>query len=154
MVNDSLPAMKPALIVLLLFSSALSFAEPPLSPAGLWKTRSDRTGTVDGLVRIVEGNGEFQGIVEAVFSPPAPSANPRCEECQGDLRNKPVVGMTILRGLRWDGTGYSGGRILDPDDGTVYRCSARLSDGGRRLEVHGFIGIPLFGRTQTWERQD
>lgn len=124
------------------------------TPAGLWKTFSDRTGQPDGLVRIVESNGEFEGTVHQVFSPPAPSPNPLCEECVGELRNKPLVGMKILRGLRRDAEEYSGGDILDPDDGKVYRCTMRLVDGGLRLEVRGFIGITLFGRTQVWERQD
>jgi uncharacterized protein (DUF2147 family) len=142
-----------ALIALLFFIPNPSGAQP-LSPAGLWKTYSDRTGEADGLVRIREVNGEFQGTVEAVFSPPAQSANPLCEECPGALRNTPVVGMTILRGLRWDGEQYSGGQILDPDSGTVYRCTAKLSAAGRKLEIRGFVGIPFFGRTQIWERQD
>jgi uncharacterized protein (DUF2147 family) len=145
--------MKPALIAFLLVLSDLTYAQPS-SPAGVWKTYGDRRTEASGLVRIVDAEGELHGTVEAVFSPPAPSANPRCEECPGDLRNTPVVGMTILRGARWDGDQYSGGEILDPDDGTVYRCNLRLSDGGRKLQVRGFIGISIFGRTQTWERQE
>ena len=128
-------------------------AQPP-TPAGLWRTYSDRTGEADGLVRVVEVDGEFEGTVQAVFSPPASSPNPLCEECGGELRNAPIVGMKILRRLRWDAEQYSGGEILDPDDGKVYRCSMRLVDGGRKLEVRGFVGIPLFGRTQTWLRAD
>ena len=133
--------------------SAAALAQPP-TPAGLWRTYSDRTGEADGLVRVVEVDGEFEGTVQAVFSPPAPSPDPLCEECSGERRNAPIVGMKILRRLRWDGEQYSGGEILDPDDGKVYRCSMRLVDGGRKLEVRGFVGIPLFGRTQTWLRAD
>jgi uncharacterized protein (DUF2147 family) len=124
------------------------------SPAGLWTTYSDRSGKADGLVRITEENGELQGIVEAVFSPPAPSAHPLCEECPGELKNQPIVGMKILRGLRWDGGQYSGGEILDPDEGRFYRCNMRISDGGRKLELRGYVGIPLLGRTQTWTRRE
>jgi len=105
-------------------------------------------------VSVVEVDGEFEGSVQAVFSPPASSPNPRCEKCSGELRNAPIVGMKILRRLRWDGEQYSGGEILDPDDGRVYRCRMRLVDGGRKLEVRGFVGLPLFGRTQTWLRAD
>ena len=61
--------------------------------------------------------------------------------------------MQILSGMRWDGERYSGGQILDPDTGAVYRCTLRVVDEGRTLEVRGFIGISLFGRTQTWLRQ-
>lgn len=124
------------------------------SPAGLWTTYSDRSGKADGLVRVVEENGQFHGIVEAVFSPPAPTPHPLCEECPGNLRNQPIVGMRILRGLRWDGEQYSGGEILDPDEGRFYRCSVRVGDGGRTLELRGYVGIPLFGRSQTWSRRE
>ena len=65
----------------------------------------------------------------------------------------PIVGMTILRGLRWDGAQYAGGEVLDPDSGTVYRCRVRVVEGGNKLEVRGFIGVALFGRTQTWLRE-
>ena len=136
----------------LLFATAA--AGQALTPAGIWRTFSDRTGEADGLVRIVETNGEFVGTVLAVFAPPAADANPLCEECKGDLRNQPVVGMTILRGLRRDGEQYSGGELLDPDDGETYRCRMRLADGGRTLHVRGFVGISLFGRTQTWKREE
>jgi uncharacterized protein (DUF2147 family) len=145
--------MKAALIVFLMLLSGAACSQPP-SPAGLWKTYSDRTGELDGLVRIVEENGEFHGIVESVFSPPAPSANPLCEQCPGELRNKPIAGMKILRGLRLDGEHYSGGEILDPEEGRFYRCSVRVTSGGQELEVRGYVGIPLFGRTQTWKRQE
>ena len=120
---------------------------------GLWRTFNDSTGQAEGLVRITDAGGELRGDVVKVFSPPAPSPEPLCEECSGELRNKPIVGMTILRGLRWDGEQYAGGEILDPDSGTVYRCRVRVVEGGTKLEVRGFIGVSLFGRTQTWLRE-
>ena len=124
------------------------------SPVGLWQTISDRTGQADGLVRIVEVNGEYLGTVVAVFSPPAESSNPLCEECKGELKNKPIVGMTILRGVKRSPDGYSAGEILDPDEGRMYRCRIALIDGGRKLDVRGYVGIPLFGRSQTWIRKE
>lgn len=129
---------------------ANALAQAP-APAGLWRTFNER-GQAEALVRITEHDGELRGEVVTVFSPPAPSANPLCEDCRGELRNKPIVGMTILRGLRWDGEQYSGGEILDPDNGTIYRCRVRMVDEGRKLEVRGFIGVALFGRTQVWTR--
>jgi uncharacterized protein (DUF2147 family) len=129
--------------------TASAHAQPP---AGLWRTFNER-GQAEALVRIVEQDGELRGQVVTVFSPPAPSANPVCEECSGELKNRPIVGMTILRGLRWDGVQYSGGEILDPDNGTLYRCRIRVAQDGRKLEVRGFIGVALFGRTQVWTRE-
>src|SRR5260370_10725752 len=69
------------------------------TPAGLWQTVSDRTGQPGGLVRVVEVSGEYIGTVVAVFSPPAPDPHPLCELCRGDLKDKPVVRMIILRGV-------------------------------------------------------
>jgi len=143
-----------ALLLAVLAALCGAAAAQQATPAGLWKTYGDRTGQADGLVRIVEVNGVFEGTVVKVLSPPAPDPNPRCEECSGELKDRPVVGLKILSGLRRDGDAYSGGRILDPDNGRVYRCSARLLQGGRRLEVRGYIGIALFGRTQVWRRED
>ena len=124
------------------------------TPVGLWQTVSDRTGQPDGLVRIVEVKGEYIGTVVAVFSPPAPDAHPLCELCKGELKDKPIVGMIILRGVRRSGDGYSTGQILDPDEGQVYKCRIALSDEGRKLGVRGYVGIPLFGRSQTWTRKE
>jgi len=138
-----------ATVILLAASGA---AAQSSTPVGLWQTVNE-SGQREALVRISEAGGELRGHVVTVFSPPAPSANPRCEECPGELKNKPVVGLQILSGLRWDGERYSGGEILDPDNGTFYSCTLRLVDEGRKLEVRGFIGISLFGRTQTWLRQ-
>lgn len=115
---------------------------------------SDKKGEAESLIRIVEVNGELQGKVERIFSPPAPSTNPLCEECKGELKNQPIIGMTIIKGLRRVGEGYTGGEILDPDEGETYKCTVRVTDGGARLEVRGYIGISLFGRTQTWVRQN
>ena len=124
------------------------------TPAGLWQTVSDKTGQPAGLVRVVEVDGEYIGTVVAVLSPPAPDANPLCNLCQGDLKDKPIVGMIILRGVRRSGDTYSTGQILDPDEGEVYKCRITLLDEGRKLEVRGFIGIPLLGRSQTWVRKE
>lgn len=129
----------------------LSYAQAP-SPVGLWETVSDRLGKPDGRVRIVEVEGELRGTVVQVYSPPNERPDPVCEKCEGALKNQPVVGMTILTGVRRKPDGYSSGQILDPDDGKTYRCRLELIDGGRKLAVRGYLGIPLFGRTQTWTR--
>jgi uncharacterized protein (DUF2147 family) len=142
--------MRPAAVVLLAVFSSTAFAQA--SPVGLWKTFSDRNGQADGLVRIVEVQGHYEATVEAVFAPPAPSANPLCELCSGELKNKPVVGLKIMRDLRPEGDAYAG-EILDPDDGNVYRCTARLLEGGRKLELRGYVVLPIFGRTQVWLRE-
>ncbi len=142
-----------ALLVVLSFvaaRAALGEATAPATPAGLWKTFNDRTGQADGLVRVRKVGEAYEAKVEAVFSPPAPSPAPLCELCPGVLKDQPVVGMTIAR-LQADGDGWSG-EILDPDEGKLYRCTVRLLEGGRKLEVRGYVGLPLFGRTEIWLR--
>jgi uncharacterized protein (DUF2147 family) len=141
-----------ALFLWLALSSPLLAGAQGATPAGLWQT-SDDQGRPDGLVRVVARDGGFDATVEAVFSPPAPSAQPLCELCPGELKNRPVVGLRIASGLKADGEGWSG-EILDPDDGKLYRCTLRLVEGGRRLEVRGYVGLPIFGRTQVWLRRE
>src|SRR5215472_7880281 len=123
-----------------------------LSPVGLWKTIDDNTGKPRGLVRIMEVNGEYQGKVEKIFTAPGEDPDPKCEKCDGARRNQPVIGMTILWGLTKQGDEYQGGEILDPENGNVYRARMKLIDNGQKLDVRGFIGFSLFGRSQIWLR--
>ncbi|MGZ8490067.1 MAG: DUF2147 domain-containing protein, partial [Candidatus Binatia bacterium] len=121
-----------------------------LSPAGLWKTIDDSSGQVKGLVRIREANGRFDGKIEKIFPKPGEDPTPRCDKCDGTRKNQPVLGMTILWGLARQADDYQGGEILDPENGKVYRAKMKLIDGGKKLEVRGFIGVSLFGRSQIW----
>jgi len=123
------------------------------TPLGLWKSIDEHTNKPTALIRITETDGKFQGRIETVFPQPGESANPKCEECEGDLKNQPIVGMTILKGLRPVGDEYTGGRILDPDSGTIYRCTMKVVDDGNKLIIRGFVGIPLLGRSQVWLRE-
>jgi uncharacterized protein (DUF2147 family) len=133
-------------------SSAVCAAE--LSPVGLWRTIDDQTGKPRGLVRITETNGEYQARVEKTFPKPGEDSNPKCEKCNGTRQNQPIIGMTILWGLKKQGDEYQGGEILDPENGKVYRARIKVEDGGKKLDVRGFIGFSLFGRSQTWVREE
>jgi uncharacterized protein (DUF2147 family) len=124
-----------------------------LSPIGLWKTIDDNTGKPRGLVRIMEVNGEYQGKVEKIFPKPGEGPDPRCENCDGARHNQPVIGMTILWGLTKQGDEYQGGTILDQENGKVYRAKMKLDGDGGKLDVRGFIGFSLLGRSQTWVRE-
>lgn len=123
---------------------------PAQGPAGLWETISDVDGKPKGHVRIREIDGELRGTIEAILDPA--KRDKSCDKCADQRHNQPVLGLTILEGMRADGDHYSGGHILDPDNGSVYSCRIKVVDGGRKLEVRGFIGISLLGRTQTWNR--
>jgi uncharacterized protein (DUF2147 family) len=121
------------------------------SPVGLWKTFDDRTGQAKALVRIYQENGRLFGRIEQTFRPGG--ENRTCIPCTDDRKDKPIVGLLIIRNMRRDGDEYVGGDILDPENGSVYRCKMHLEQDGTRLALRGFIGISLLGRSQTWERQ-
>jgi uncharacterized protein (DUF2147 family) len=140
------------LIVLAL--APLSVHAADLSPVGIWKTVDDHTGKPRGLVRVTQADGEYQAKVEKIFPKPGEDQNPKCEKCEGTRHDQPVIGMTILWGLRKHGDAYQGGKILDPENGKVYRVKMKLEDGGRTFHVRGFIGFSLFGRTQIWIREE
>jgi uncharacterized protein (DUF2147 family) len=145
-----------ALVIVAAFMAVSAAARPqqPLPAEGRWRTIDDKTGQVSSIVAIVETNGQLEGKVEKVFSPPAKEADPVCQKwCPPDRRGKPIVGMTILWGLKRDGDGYTGGSVFDPDNGKTYKCKLKVIEGGRKLELRGFIGFSLIGRTQTWIRE-
>ncbi|MGO7906437.1 DUF2147 domain-containing protein [Rhizobium leguminosarum] len=122
------------------------------SPVGLWRNVDDVSGKPRALVRITESNGALQGRIEKVFL--AANESPTCAKCEGALKNAPVMGLVILSGLKKDGDDYTGGQILDPDNGKVYSSKIHLIDEGKKLTVRGFIGVSLLGRSQVWERQE
>ena len=124
------------------------------SPVGLWKNVDDVSGKPRALIRVTESNGILQGKIEKVFPAPSEDRNPKCEKCEGALKNVPVIGLVILSGLKKDGTEYTAGKILDPDNGKVYSSKIQLTDGGKKLNVRGYIGVPVLGRSQIWERQE
>jgi uncharacterized protein (DUF2147 family) len=140
-----------------LFAAALlmpAFAFAQTSPVGLWKTIDDDGKTAKSLVRISEQGGALVGNIEKLLDPKDPT-DAKCEKCTDDRKNQPVLGLQIIRGVKADGDGVWGqGEILDPNNGKTYRTRLKPVDGGKKLEVRGYIGAPLFGRTQTWVRAE
>ena len=137
-----------------LLLGALFTAQASESPVGLWRTIDDKTGKEKSLIRIVETNGELHATIEKLFREPHEEPNPNCDKCPGDRKNKPVIGMTIMTGLKKAGSEFEGGEILDPANGKIYRCKMWTAEGGKKLNVRGFIGVSLLGRTQVWIRED
>jgi uncharacterized protein (DUF2147 family) len=124
------------------------------SPVGLWKTIDDETGKPKSLVRITESNGEFKGKVEKLFRSADQDQNPKCVKCDDANKDQPIIGMTILTGMRKEDDEYTGGRILDPNNGKVYRSKMSVIDDGKKLKLRGYIGVPMLGRTQIWLREE
>jgi uncharacterized protein (DUF2147 family) len=133
-------------------AAPLAFAQD--SPAGLWKSIDDASGKPTALIRITDSGGELTGKIEKLFRTPEEDQNPKCVLCTDARKDQPILGMTILDGLKKDGDEYNGGQILDPKNGKVYKSKLTVRDGGRKLEVRGYIGMPMLGRSQMWLRQE
>ena len=143
------------LLLCLFLGSFVSFLPAQTgTPAGRWKTVDDNTGETRSVVKIYQINGVYFADIEKLIVKPGQNPTPRCSECKGDKKDKPVVGMNIMWGVTRDGDDYSGGTILDPDNGNTYRVRLRVSPDGSRLTVRGYIGISLLGRSQIWHRAD
>jgi len=129
----------------------LAFADNAVTPLGVWVTVDDNTKKPRSHVEIYEIKGKLQGRIIKLLNPTV--KDPKCVECEGANKNKPILGMTIMWGLeKDDDREWEDGRILDPANGKVYRCNIEVSKDGKHLEVRGYVGLSLFGRTQTWHR--
>lgn len=146
----STPLVLALLLARLLLGGAAVAHAQDASPVGLWRTFSDTTGQESGRVRIWQQGGLLYGRVVGIVDPAKRDAV--CQKCTDDRRGQKVMGMQIIRGMKPDDGAWDGGQILDPENGSTYRCVMRLADGGRKLVVRGFVGISLFGRSQTWVR--
>jgi uncharacterized protein (DUF2147 family) len=139
------------LLTALALAAAAGTALAQATPVGLWKTIDDETKAEKSLVRITDTGGVLSGRVEKILDPKT-KPDAVCEKCTDERAGKPVLGMTIIRGAKADGDRqhWEGGEILDPNNGKVYKLRLRPVDGGKTLEVRGYIG-PFF-RNQTWQR--
>ncbi|MBI5716095.1 MAG: DUF2147 domain-containing protein [Burkholderiales bacterium] len=120
------------------------------SPVGVWKTIDDETKQEKSYVRIVESGGALSGKIEKLLD--ATKQDSKCEKCTDARKDQPVLGMTIIEGVKKsaDEPYWDGGSILDPNNGKTYKVRLTPKEGGKVLEVRGFIGP--FYRNQTWLR--
>ena len=118
---------------------------------GKWKTIDDNTGEAKSIVEIYEKDGKVYGKVAEILN--KKRADALCTECEGSDKNKPIQGLVIIRGLEKDGDEYNDGKILDPDNGKLYKCYITLEESDR-LKVRGYIGFSALGRTQYWLRTE
>ena len=140
-----------ALVALVLVAGGMSTALAQMSPVGTWRSMDEKENTPKAQVKITEADGVVSGKVEALLRKGA-DPNQLCTECKDELKDKPMVGMTLISGVRkaegkevWEG-----GKILDPENGKTYTVRLTPIDDGKKLEVRGSIGP--FWRTQTWVR--
>jgi uncharacterized protein (DUF2147 family) len=137
---------------LLLLLPLAAFAQN--TPVGKWRTIDDKTGKVKSIVEIYDaGDGTIAGkVLQVLNSDKGP--HPLCDACKGSNHNKPVEGMVITWGLKKEGGSWEDGKILDPKNGKIYSAKMTPVDGGKKLEVRGYLGFSLLGRSQTWQREE
>ena len=132
---------------LLLFFSASIHAQ---SPVGVWKTIDDITGEAKSYIQISEDNGKLSGKIVKLLQV---AEDTTCDECPGTKKDKPLMGMEILWNLKKDGDQWSGGKIMDPENGKTYKCKIWFEgNDGEELHLRGYIGVSLLGRNQVWKR--
>lgn len=143
---------RPLIAVALLCLLPLTVAGQNM-PLGRWRSIDDATGKPKAVIEVSQaGNGTLSAkIVQLIDTSDGP--NPLCDDCSGARHNQPILGMTIAWGLKPQGKVWGGGRILDPENGKEYSVKMTPIAGGKKLEVHGFMGVALLGRTQTWLRE-
>jgi uncharacterized protein (DUF2147 family) len=148
----ALRTAKHAAVAGLLLASAMTAMAQTDTPVGTWQSIDDHSGQPKALVQIAQdGNGQLTGKVIKGLDPNA-QPDRRCTACTDARKDQPIVGMTIISGMKKDGDGWDHGQILDPESGKLYNCKMHLEDGGNKLVVRGYIGVALLGRSQTWVR--
>jgi uncharacterized protein (DUF2147 family) len=140
--------MKRILLSIIILISTVSISQTH-GVVGKWKTIDDYTGKPVAVVDIFEYKGKIYGKVIDVYNPK--NKTRVCENCSGSDKNKPIVGLTVIKGLTKEGDEYTNGKILDPKSGRLYQCYIALENQDK-LKVRGYIGFSFLGRSQIWER--
>ncbi len=124
--------------------STFSFAQIE----GKWRTIDDETKQPKSIVEIYKkADGKYYGKISQLLIKPE---HANCVACKDDRKDKPLIGLEIIRGLSSEDNSFSGGTITDPKSGKVYKCTIKRE--GDNLNVRAYIGISLVGRTQIWQK--
>lgn len=116
-----------------------------------WVTIDDKTGKQKSVVELYKENGKLYGKIVYLFPREGREPDPKCDKCTDDRKNKPLVGLQIVRDLEWNGEEWEGGTIVDPENGKVYDLKLWVNGSNSKyLNVRGYLGP--FYRTQTWMR--
>jgi uncharacterized protein (DUF2147 family) len=141
-----------AVVGLCFFASGAAADEA--SPIGRWHAFDDKTGKETSIIEITPAGDGLEGKIVKLIPQPGDPPDPHCDKCDGLDKGKPFLGLTIIKGFHKDGDSWDDGTILDPRTGGVYNAEIRVSDDGRKLFMRGYIGLSLFGRTETWLRAE
>ena len=145
--------MKSKLLTSLALMAACGAVFAQATPVGVWKSIDDKTKAERSQVRISESGGVLTGRIEKLLAADA-KQDAKCDKCEDDRKDQPIVGLEIIRGVKKadaENT-WEGGTILDPAEGKVYKVRLQPVEGGKKLDVRGYVGMPMLGRTQTWVR--
>jgi len=129
--------------------SVLSLSLSAQGVLGTWKTIDDVDGTEKSNLELHMVDGKLHGKIVKLLDG---AEGDTCIACKGDKKDQPLIGMEIIWGMKGKNGSYSGGKIMDPESGKVYKCKIKLSDDKNQLDVRGYIGFSLIGRSQTWYR--
>lgn len=139
--------MKKTFLTIVLFVITISVNSQTIF--GKWNSKNDETGKVDSVIEIYEKDGKaFAKIIDIKN---ADRKKALCTLCEGKNKDKPILGLNILTGLEKDGDEWSGGKIIDPRSGKVYKCYIKL-ENSNKLKIRGYVGFALIGKTAYWER--
>lgn len=115
---------------------------------GTWVNASGK-----GHIQIYKQGDKYYGKLVWLKEPNDAQGNPKLDvkNPNASLRTKPLLGSIILRDFVYDDKEWNSGRIYDPQNGKEYKCFLRLKDS-KTLNVRGYVGVSLLGRTETWTR--
>lgn len=118
---------------------------------GKWHSTNEDTGKIDSVVEVYQKKGKAYAKIIEIKDPNRQKAV--CDQCEGKNKNKPILGLEILSGLEKDDDEWSGGKILDPRNGNIYKCFIKL-EKSNKLKIRGYIGFSLLGKTKYWTRAE
>jgi uncharacterized protein (DUF2147 family) len=141
--------LRAVIFIVTLLGASIALAA---SPVGYWQTIDDSTKQPKSIVKITElPDHSFQGQIVKLYANPSKI----CTSCTDARKDQPLMGMKVIEGMRAAKSSHAlwnRGNILDPKNGKIYHCNLQLTDNNTKLVVRGYLGVPLFGRSQTWNK--